>query len=106
MKKKDNFNVDRYTKALTKFSNSTYLEPFKANGYYVEDRRGDTVVECNNTELAKTLAELLNNLPNPELLQTLPLAVESGKVEKVEKPVEKITPIVTETIDAKIKKFF
>lgn len=103
--KNNSFNLEQYEKTIKKFNNSTYLGPFKATGYYVDDRRGDTIIECNNTDMAKILADILNNLPPPEMLQKPLEKVDSSKVEVKVQPVERIAlSPVTETTEAKIKK--
>ena len=100
---KKNFKPDVYEKALKKFSNSTYLGPFRASGYYVDDRRGDTVIECRNTETAQILADILNNLPHPDLLKNEPK--EQVQVNSTVKTVGKITEFIKEeTTESKIKK--
>lgn len=104
--KKDNFNLDHYEKALKKFAIRGFLPPFRDSGFYVDDRRGDTVIECGNPETAKALAELLNSLPDPELLKKQTPIPESIKVEVQAKSIEKpVLPVIAEeSTESKIKK--
>lgn len=43
------------------FGHKTFVLPFRAYGFWVEDARGNNVAEAASRELATALAKLLNN---------------------------------------------
>ncbi len=43
------------------FANTWFTLPFRANGFWVEDATGKNVAEAHSREIAKALAETLNN---------------------------------------------
>jgi hypothetical protein len=51
--------VNKKTKTI---GNESFLLPFNANGFWVSDARGTSVMECRSTELAKAMAKLLNEV--------------------------------------------
>lgn len=40
---------------------TSYLLPFSANGFWVSDARGTSVLEAQSQEVAKALAKILND---------------------------------------------
>lgn len=38
----------------------TWLLPFRASGFWVEDARGNSVCDCRATQIAGALAQILN----------------------------------------------
>lgn len=40
--------------------NKAYILPFRQNGNWVEDSRGNNVAECYSRDVAKGLAKILN----------------------------------------------
>lgn len=57
--------VKTYEEALNNFEKLLFKPPFSVSGYYINDSRGQTIVECGNIYTAKALMNLLNNLPPP-----------------------------------------
>lgn len=55
-------NIVQKTKRTMFIGNITYVLPFKANGYWVEDAKGSNVCEAYNESVAKKIAEILNHI--------------------------------------------
>lgn len=101
-KNSDDINsVDKYSEVLKKIQKLNLVGPFRASHRYVDDRRGDTVLECSSEQVAKVMAELLNCLPNPDYLKGLIVVKEV--IKEVEKEVK--NPVINElTNEQKYKK--
>lgn len=90
-------NAEKYAQAMQKFKKLNLAGPFRASHRYVDDRRGDTVLECSSEQIAKVFAELLNCLPNE--VKVLEKEVIKEIIKVVEKP-QQVEP----TQDQKYKK--
>jgi hypothetical protein len=64
MIKNDMIDTPKTARELTLITGITYVLPFRAHGYWVEDSRGRNVAEAVSKEVAAALAKLLNDTYN------------------------------------------